>query len=192
MAEEPKGEMPNEPEKKEEEQKPQSLADVQAELDRVRKALKETNKENAERRKRMEEFEAEEKKRKDAELSEVQKLQQQLADAKADAAAREKEVETLRLRSAVESTATKLNFVTPADAYLLADLSGVEMTADGKVTGVEDALKALLKDRPYLANGSKPDGKGGTPRAGQQTQGREPPADDLIERKRREGGYSSI
>jgi chromosome segregation ATPase len=191
MAEEQAGGMPEKPETKEEEQKQPNLTDVQAELEKMRKALKDANKEAADRRKRLDELEAEEKKRKEAELSEVQKLQKQLADAKAAAEAREKEVETLRLRSAVESAATKLAFLNPADAYLLADLSGVEMTSDGKATGVEDALKALLKDRPYLANGSKPDGKG-TPRPGQQTQGREPPTDDLLERKRREGGYSSI
>lgn len=181
---EPQGGVPKE-------EKTPSIAEMQAEVETMRKALKEATKEAVDRKKRLADLEAEENKRKEAELSEVQKLQKQLADAKAAAEAREKEVEALRLRSAVESAATKLAFLNPADAYLLADLSGVEMTADGKATGVEDALKSLLKERPYLANGQKPDGKG-TPRAGQQTQGREPPADDLIERKRREGGYSSI
>jgi hypothetical protein len=58
----------------------QSPEELQAELERVREALKKANKEAADRRKKLEEIERAEQKRKDAELSEMERLQKQLAE----------------------------------------------------------------------------------------------------------------
>lgn len=49
-------------------------AELEAELEKVRKALKDANKEAAERRKRLDELEESDKKRKEAEMSEAEKV----------------------------------------------------------------------------------------------------------------------
>lgn len=48
-------------------------------------------------------------------------------------------------------------------AYKLLDLDDVEVDDDGEVTGVEDAIKALIKDSPWLVKdaGAPENGKGG-------------------------------
>jgi hypothetical protein len=94
-------------------------------------------------------LEAAEKKRQAAELSEVERLQAENQDLAGQLQALEAERETLILRSAVEREASRLGFHNPADAYGLADLSGVQVD-DGEVSGVDKALKALAKERPYL------------------------------------------
>src|SRR5512139_1740625 len=65
--------------------KGKTLDEMQAEIDRMQKALKEANKEAADRRKKLDEFEKAEQARKDAELSEQERLK--------------KEVETLRAQA---------------------------------------------------------------------------------------------
>ena len=77
---EPKVETPEQPAKKETEIVAESkdAKELEAELEKARKALKEANKEAAERRKKIEEFEAAEAKRKEAEMSEAEKLQARL------------------------------------------------------------------------------------------------------------------
>ena len=94
-------------------------------------------------------LEAAEKKRAQAEMSEVERLTAQNKELAETLQALEQERQTLILRSAVERAAAALGFHNPADAYGLADLSGVEVD-NGEVSGVDKALKALAKQRPYL------------------------------------------
>ena len=63
----------------------QSEAELQAQIDKMEKALKDANREAADRRKKLDAYEKAEQSRKDAELSESQRLQ--------------KEVETLRAQA---------------------------------------------------------------------------------------------
>ena len=130
--------------------RPITLEEMQAELERTRLALKTANGESAARRKKLDEFEAREKKSKEAELSEQERLKAQLAEMQTAHEQARQEMATMRLRSAVEREAIKLGFKNPEDAYLLADMTGVEMDENGKVTGVESVLKELAKTRPYL------------------------------------------
>ncbi|MBA2312916.1 MAG: hypothetical protein H0V97_08990 [Actinobacteria bacterium] len=60
-----------------------------------------------------------------------------------------------RLRSAaIVNEAAKQNAVNPATvARLLADDEGITVNDDGAVSGVESAVKKLLKDEPYMAKG---------------------------------------
>lgn len=123
-------------------QTPELLA---AELERTRKALKDANREAAERRKKLEAFEAAEKERQEKELSEAQKLQKQLEEERATRSSLESKLRANTIRSEVLAKAAQLDFKNPGDAMALLDLSGVEITDDGKVTGFEKELEALAK-----------------------------------------------
>lgn len=124
---------------------------VTAELETVRKALKQANAESAQRRKRLEELEAEENKRKDAEKTELQKALDKAAELEAQLAKQTETVKQTTIQHAVEITAAKLGFTDPGDALSLLDHSAIKIGDNGKVDGVEDALKDLLKRKPYLA-----------------------------------------
>jgi len=124
--------------------------EFQAQLDEVRKQLKVVNAESAGRRKKLEEIEAAEAKRKQAELSELDQLKAKLAEQeKARLVAEGKASEAL-IRHAVEMAAATMKFHNPEIAYHLLDMAEVSIGEDGQVTGVEDALKKLVKSDPYL------------------------------------------
>lgn len=124
--------------------------EFQAQLDEMRKQLKAVNTESAGRRKRLEEIEAAEAKRKQAELSELDQLKDKLAEQeKARLVAESKASEAL-IRHAVEMAAVGMKFHNSEIAYRLLDLAEVSLGEDGKVAGVEDALKKLVKSNPYL------------------------------------------
>jgi sRNA-binding protein len=117
------------------------------------------DKERAARKKKDDEVAAADLKRKQAELSETERLKAQLGEAEKAKLQAEARASDLAIRHAVELAATKLKFHRPEDAYALMDLSGVSIGDDGKVAGVDETLKALVKERAYLVDqgGSAPD-----------------------------------
>jgi hypothetical protein len=124
--------------------------------------------------KKVAEYEAAEKKRKESEMSDLQKAQTQFEDVSKQAdewktkyEQTTQEIAVLRLRSEVERHAHALGFQNPEDAYLLADMTGVEMDDEGKLKGVKETLEKLLKTRPYLAKSASAPHIG-TPRPGQR------------------------
>lgn len=81
---------------------------------------------------------------KQAQMSELEKAQQRAEQLEAERdAAREQATETT-IRSAFIAEAARLGVAHPEDAYLLAELDGVNLDESGKVTGVADALKTLV------------------------------------------------
>ena len=162
---------------------------VAAELAELRKALKAANAESMSRRKRLEELEAAEEERKAAQMSEIDKALKAKADAEARAQAAEERMRTAAIRNAVVLAATRANFYDPEDAFRLADLDAVQIGEDGKVSGVEEALKALTKAKPHLVKQAAASGEINSTAAGRQTR---PAADELIQRKRAQGGYVPI
>lgn len=124
--------------------------EIQAELEDTRAALKKANKEAADRRKRLDALEAAEQKRKDAELSEVERLQAQVDAAKSSAEAATAAANERLMRASVLAEASKLEFLDPSDAWRMVDRDGLSIGDDGEVTGAVDALKALVKAKPYL------------------------------------------
>ena len=163
---------------------------VTAELAELRKALKAANAESMSRRKRLEELEAAEEERKAAQLSEIDKALKAKADAETRAQAAEERMRTAAIRNAVVLAATRANFHDAEDAFRLADLEGVQIGDDGKVSGVEEALKALAKAKPHLVRqAASASGEINSTAAGRQTR---PAADELIQRKRAQGGYVPI
>jgi hypothetical protein len=124
--------------------------EFQAQLDEMRKQLKAVNAESAGRRKKLEEIEAAEAKRKQAELSELDQLKVKLAEQEKARLAAESKADEALIRHAVEMAAATMKFHNPEIAYHLLDLAEVSLGEDGKVAGVEDALKKLIKSNPYL------------------------------------------
>ena len=164
-------------------------ADVAVELERLKAALKAANNESAARRKKLEELEAAEEQRKSAELSEVEKAKKAQTDAEAKAQATEERFRTATIRSAVAMEAARLGFYDPEDAFRLADLADVQVGEDGKVTGVEAALKALAKAKAHLVKTTSGGGDINSTAAGRQTR---PSADELVRQKRASGAYTPI
>lgn len=69
------------------------------------------------------------------------------------------------IRMSVERTARTLGIIDEEAAFALMDRSGLEVSDDGTVTGVKEALEALLVAKPYLKNDGEGN-KGGNPNAG--------------------------
>jgi len=110
---------------------------------------------------KLDEFTKAEEERKQAELTEVERLQAQLqkfeADTKAAEEAKAKALESANkrlLKSEFKLLASSKDFGVRKDAlddaFVLADLSGVEVDEDGNVTGVKEALETLKKSKAYL------------------------------------------
>lgn len=128
-----------------------SAAELLAELNKAREALSAANRESATRRKKLEEYEkaesaraAAEQAKKEAELSETEKLNRKLAAAEQ---AREQALQTANqrlLRAAFVAEAAVAGAEFPDDAFRLADTSGVTVDDDGNVSGVKEAVKAIV------------------------------------------------
>ena len=88
--------------------------------------------------------------RKKAAMTETERLkaEKEAAEKKAQDAMRT--ANERLLRAEVKATAVALDIVDPDAAYALMDRDAVSVGDDGTIKGVEDALKALIKDKPYL------------------------------------------
>jgi hypothetical protein len=147
-------------------------AELQAELERTRKALADANKEAAARRKKLEAFEAQEAKRKQAEMTELEKAEARLNELEKRAEQAEAGRKQALVRAAVIAQATAQGFRDPEDALRYLDTSEVEITEEGKVSDVSALLKELGKQKPYLL---QPQGSVGATNPGRgQAQGETP------------------
>ena len=115
-------------------------------LDKLRAGEKEA----AGKLKRLADLEAAETKCKQERMSEAERVAAEKQTLEAELAKLRTTAKEQSIRHAVELTASRMRFRNIEDARALADLSTVEIAEDGKVSGVEDALKALAKARPYL------------------------------------------
>lgn len=78
------------------------------------------------------------------------KAEQKVKELEATLAERDARHRAERIQLEIKLQAQALGFNDPADANL-ADLSGVEITEEGQIKGVKEALEALIKAKPYLA-----------------------------------------
>lgn len=127
-----------------------TLEEYQAKLEESQKALKAANRESAERRKQLDALAKAEEDRKTAEMTELQKLQQKTEQLEKEKKASEDRLIQTLIRSAIVEKASALNFVDPSDAVALLDKSKLTVDDEGKVDGLDDALKELLKAKPHL------------------------------------------
>jgi len=112
---------------------------------RLRVALAKANKEAGDRRKRLKELEEAEEERKKASMSASEKLQAENEKLKKEAQEANENAKTTLIRAAFAVAAAQSGAVHPEDVFLLADNSGVEVADDGTVTGVAEAVEALVK-----------------------------------------------
>ncbi|KPK91515.1 MAG: hypothetical protein AMJ88_13490 [Anaerolineae bacterium SM23_ 63] len=147
----------------ESEESAEDLESLKEELKRTRNALRSANKEAKERRLRLKKLEEEETKRKQAEMSELEIAKEELEKASKERDRLRESRTELIIRHAIELGATKLGFVDPGDAFTLMDMKEIEIDDEtGKVEGIDKALKALAKAKPYLL-GQDQEGGHGTP-----------------------------
>jgi len=101
--------------------------------------------------KRLEELEKERADREKAEMDEVDRLKLENDEYKTRLKGVLEELALERRNNAITAAASQLDFADPADAITLADLSSIEYDEDkDNWKGIDDALKALLKQKPYL------------------------------------------
>jgi len=103
-----------------------------------------------------------------AEYEEAQKSELQKAKEAAEAAEQREKATLVRanerlIQAEFIAAASKLQASHPGDAYALADRSAIEVTEDGKVSGVEEVVKALVESGrlPTTGKPRAPDLDGG-------------------------------
>lgn len=133
--------------KEQPEKQPESTLSLEDALAETKKARREAAKYRTSLRK-LEDADAERKK---AEMTEAERIKAELVEAQAKAAEAEKRATETMLRMSVVAGAAKAGFNDPMDAWSMIDVTTLEVGDDGMVTGVEDAIMGLLKDKPYLA-----------------------------------------
>lgn len=103
---------------------------------------------------KLDEFTQAEEQRKQAEMSEVERLQDQIqkaeeAKTKALESANNRLIKTeFRLLASSKDFGIRKDALD--DAFVLSDLSSVEVDEDGNITGVQEALETLKKSKGYL------------------------------------------
>lgn len=130
-----------------------SLEQALAELNKVRRALKDVNAESAGRRKRLEDLEAAEAARQQAQMSEAERATAAARKLNEELAARDQHIAKLQeqsIRYEVMLAAQAMQIVDPDAAFALMDRGSLEIGEDGRPKNVETALKALVKTKPYL------------------------------------------
>jgi hypothetical protein len=143
--------------------------DLEAEAERLRTALKETNRKAAADRKRLEDIDNEAKERENAKLGESERLGKrlkELEDAKREAEARAAKLEAdllaRRIDTEIERYATPF-FVHPELAPGMVDRDRIHYDPDtGKIGGIKEAVDAVLKKYPEIGSAQR---GGGSPQA---------------------------
>lgn len=123
-----------------------------AELTALQRELQEVRREAAKYRTEKQKLEQWKTEREQAEMSEGDKLKQQVVDYEKRVSDMQRELQDTRLRSAVESTAARLGFANPTYAPRLIDAAKVEFDDSGAPTNVEALLSDLLKAEAWLAS----------------------------------------
>jgi len=85
-----------------------------------------------------------------AKLSETDRLKLEKADAEKASADVLKTANERLAKAVVMTKAVALKIVDPDAAYTLMDKTDVDVSDSGKVTGIDEALAKLIKDKPYL------------------------------------------
>lgn len=177
--------------------------ELEAEAERLRVALKETNRKAAADRKRLEDIDNEAKERENAKLGESERLGKrlkELEDQKREAEQRATKLEADLLDRRIDTEIERYampHFNHPELASRLVDRDRIAYDPDtDKVTGIKDAVEAVLKKYPTLGSAQR---GGGSPAAMRTRQpgsgGGQGSADkqaSLREEFARAGGYESL
>lgn len=121
---------------------------LKAELDEARRQAAKYRTELREVQERLSRYEQEK-------LTEQEKLAKRAEQAEKAAQELQARLRETAIRAEVMAVAQRLNVRDPDAAYKLLDISALSVDdSTGQVSGVEDAVKALLKAKPYLAGGA--------------------------------------
>jgi hypothetical protein len=115
---------------------------LQAELEAVTRRMQAADSNNSK-------TQAELKRLQDAQLSEAEKTKRDLEAAQTALAEREEQIKQERIKNAFVTDNT-YEWHNPSAALKLADLSGVEIHDDGKVTGLKEALKSVADANSWM------------------------------------------
>lgn len=126
-----------------------TLEAIQAELKRVRR-------EAASYRTKLREAETAQAEKKKGELSDLERLQVELNETKQALAETQRLAQERLVRHAVVAAAARAGFNDPDDAMRLVDQGTLEVREDGSIDGVEAAIQAIAKAKPYLVRGKQP------------------------------------
>lgn len=132
-------------------QVPQGTTEAaQLDAETLAKELKAVRKEAAAYRTKLRQAEEDAEARKRAEMTELEKVRADLeAERKARQEADQKRQQQA-LRTQVVTAAARMNFADPEDALRMLDQSTLEVDDAGNIDGLDDALSALVKAKPYL------------------------------------------
>jgi predicted RNase H-like nuclease (RuvC/YqgF family) len=106
---------------------------------------------------KLSEYEQAQKEKEQAEMTELERLKAQLEEKETFAKTLEEQLNETKtsaqrekIRNEFIKVATSQNVAYLDDALHLADLSAVTIDEDGKVVGVEDVVKSLVDNKPFL------------------------------------------
>lgn len=122
------------------------------EIDVLRDKYKKANEEDARLRKLNETL----AKERDAKDEELQKLQQALAEKDAQVGEIESRYQRKVLESQIKVVAVTMGFHDPDDVLQLVDYSKIVTDKTGKVKGIDEAVDAVAKAKPYLLKNGRP------------------------------------
>lgn len=119
-------------------------------VEAMRKELAEARREAAKYRTNLRKYEQEQQAKANESLTAEERYKAELATLQQKLAAAEQAAQDRLVRSAVVTAAAKAGFVDPDDAVALVDRGTLEISEDGTVAGVDDAIRAIAKTKPYL------------------------------------------
>jgi hypothetical protein len=129
---------------------PQAGGSEQQDMQALLAELKQARKEAASYRTKLRQTEESEAERKRQEMTEVERLKADLETAKAKADEAQRTAQERLLRAAVTTAAAKANFADPDDAWRFIDATTLEVGDGGAVNGLDEAIQAIAKAKPYL------------------------------------------
>ena len=131
-------------------QEPGAERDASPDVDALMTEVKSLRREAASWRTKLRQAEEAEEQRRRAEMTELERLK---ADLEAERQARAQAEEQRRgqlIRTQVVTAAARIGFNDPDDALRMIDASSLEVDDQGAVDGLDAALQALAKAKPYL------------------------------------------
>ena len=90
-----------------------------------------------------------------AQLTETERLQARAEDAERRENAATSEIADALISSDVKVRAAQMGIVDPDAAFVLLDRKGINYDSENGVTGVEDALTALVESKPWLRSNNR-------------------------------------
>jgi len=119
-------------------------------VEELLRQIKALNKENAKWRTTLRSVEEEREAKAKAEMTELERLKADLAKAEEARTKAEQARLQIAIKSQVIAAAAKANLNDPEDAYRMLDPATLDVDDSGRVSGLDEAIKELLKGKPYL------------------------------------------